>query len=144
MIGRASAGRGYPSLIGRLTAVAEVSQRYFFKRRSRLLQKDGFGAVLSRKSSIHSEHFQLNYRPGQSEGPRFGVVVAKKLVRFAVRRNRVKRLAREAFRLARPNLPRFDLVLRLRRAPASEAWEGLSREIEMLLRRLGSIKQDAP
>lgn len=48
-----------------------------------------------------------------SNGPRLGVVVAKKLIKQAVRRNGVKRIVREQFRLQRAGLPCVDLIVRL-------------------------------
>jgi len=45
--------------------------------------------------------------------PRIGLIVAKRHLRLAVHRNRLKRLLREAFRRASPELPDVDLVVRL-------------------------------
>lgn len=44
---------------------------------------------------------------------RLGLVVGKRLMKRAVDRNRVKRVARERFRLIRDQLPRLDIVIRL-------------------------------
>jgi len=44
---------------------------------------------------------------------RLGVVVPKRAVRLAVGRNRVKRWAREAFRVHQHRLPAQDVVLRV-------------------------------
>lgn len=43
--------------------------------------------------------------------PRLGLSVGRKFSKKAVIRNRCRRTLREAFRLARPALPDFDLVL---------------------------------
>lgn len=42
---------------------------------------------------------------------RLGISVAKKNIRLATRRNRLKRIARETFRLRFPNLPSRDFVV---------------------------------
>ena len=43
--------------------------------------------------------------------PRLGLSVGKKVWKHAVKRNRVRRVFREAFRLTAPELPPLDLVL---------------------------------
>lgn len=43
--------------------------------------------------------------------PRLGLSVGRKFSKKAVVRNRCRRVFRESFRLARPELPDFDLIL---------------------------------
>lgn len=51
--------------------------------------------------------------------PRLGLAITKACARRAIDRNRIKRIARESFRLEASNLPSVDLiVLCNRRAPA--------------------------
>jgi ribonuclease P protein component len=52
-------------------------------------------------------------------GPRLGLVVPKKILRTAVKRNRAKRLARELFRSKRGQLADLDLVVRVVAAPVA-------------------------
>ena len=47
---------------------------------------------------------------------RLGLAIAKKQIRLATRRNRLKRLARECFRQHREQLAGLDLVVMVRRA----------------------------
>jgi ribonuclease P protein component len=49
--------------------------------------------------------------------PRLALVVPKRLVKRAVDRNRIRRLAREAFRQRQAELGSRDFVLRVNRAP---------------------------
>ncbi|MCH2101786.1 MAG: ribonuclease P protein component [Planctomycetes bacterium] len=50
--------------------------------------------------------------PRLNPGPtRLGLSIGRKFSKKAVVRNRVRRIFREAFRLARPDLPPMDLVL---------------------------------
>lgn len=43
--------------------------------------------------------------------PRLGLSVGRKFHKHAVRRNRVRRVFRESFRLNRPDLPPLDMIL---------------------------------
>jgi ribonuclease P protein component len=54
-------------------------------------------------------------RPRSEPGHRLGLVIAKKNVRLAVQRNRIKRVAREFFRNLPDNDPAMDVVLLTRR-----------------------------
>lgn len=102
----------------------------------RLKKTDEFSSVFAFRRSLRGGPFQLFYRPNGLESARFGVVVGKKFVRQAVKRNRVKRVAREAFRLARSGLPSVDLVLRVM-AKRNDVHRGeLRREIEAMFAKL--------
>ena len=43
--------------------------------------------------------------------PRLGIIVAKKHIKLAVQRNRIKRLLRDSFRNKRDSLPHLDIVV---------------------------------
>ena len=60
---------------------------------------------------VHQPTFLLLAIPTQLRNGRIGLVVAKKKVRRAHERNRVKRLARESFRLHQQQLAHFDIVI---------------------------------
>lgn len=49
-----------------------------------------------------------------AQGPRLGMIVGRRAVRQAHERNRLKRVAREAFRLHCRHLPPLDIVLHVR------------------------------
>jgi ribonuclease P protein component len=79
----------------------------------------------------------LHYRfRRQGENARLGVVVAKRLVRRAVDRNLLRRLARENFRKVRTGLDSRDLVLRLVLNPGDLGRLALGKEIGTLLDRM--------
>lgn len=52
---------------------------------------------------VHQPHFLFLAKLTELPNSRLGIVVAKKKVRRAHERNRIKRLARESFRLHQPN-----------------------------------------
>lgn len=79
---------------------------------------------------------QLLYRPNGQGTARLGLIVARKLARKAVTRNCIKRVAREAFRSARPGLPPYDMVFRLIRATARVDRHCLRADMDSLLAKL--------
>ncbi|MBS1197572.1 MAG: ribonuclease protein component [Proteobacteria bacterium] len=82
--------------------------------------------------------FMLHYQP-RSEvyaDARLGLVIGKKQVKSAVRRNLIKRLARESFRKQRAGLEGYDIVLRLHARPETMDRRHLAGEIATLLGKL--------
>lgn len=97
-----------------------------FGKNLRLLNASDFKAVFDdapiRASHQHLLILSRTNTPGtdqdittQNETPRLGLVIAKKNVRLAVERNRIKRIARESFRLQQDKLPGVDAVVLARR-----------------------------
>lgn len=60
---------------------------------------------------VHQPHFLFLAKPSEQSKSRLGLVVAKKKVRRAHERNRIKRLARESFRLHQQQLDLLDIVV---------------------------------
>lgn len=60
---------------------------------------------------VHQPHFLFLAKHSEQPKSRLGIVVAKKKVRRAHERNRVKRLARESFRLHQQQLANLDIVV---------------------------------
>jgi len=90
-----------------------------FPRVARLLAKRDFSTVFEDNHVKRNapQVLMLCHRPAHPElvtGSRLGVIVAKKQVKRAHERNRLKRLAREQFRHLRHELPVADIVLLFR------------------------------
>ncbi len=112
-----------------------------FPKQYRLTRTDEFSSVFGFRRALKSPLFLLHYRlrsADEGEGARLGVVVAKRLLKRAVDRNLVKRLAREHFRLLRSRLPSRDLVLRLAVRPKTLDRRQLAEEIRGLLGKMAS------
>jgi ribonuclease P protein component len=60
---------------------------------------------------VHQPHFLFLATLTKQPKSRLGIVVAKKKVRRAHERNRVKRLARESFRLNQHHIDLLDIVI---------------------------------
>lgn len=67
--------------------------------------------------------------------PRIGLTIAKKNVKRAHERNRVKRLARESFRLRQYELPSMDFVVVAKKGVADLDNRTLMEALEKLWRR---------
>ncbi len=117
-----------------------IKPDFSFRSSFRLHDAEEFSSVFASRRVLRGNRFDLHYVAGTEDAARLGLIVAKRLAHRAVQRNLLKRLAREAFRHARPTLPPLDLVLRLARSPGNllsvEARRAWRAEIEQLLARL--------
>jgi ribonuclease P protein component len=84
---------------------------YEFNRESRLLTPDHFQNVFKNAIRFSSKHFTILITPNNSDTKRIGFAVAKKRVKLAVQRNRIKRIVRESYRLNQHNLPSIEIVV---------------------------------
>ncbi|GHE96293.1 ribonuclease P protein component [Thalassotalea profundi] len=82
-----------------------------FNRESRLLTPDHFKAVFSNATRFSSKHFTILITKNTDNNNRLGLAIAKKRVKLAVQRNRIKRLTRESFRLNQTTIPHIDIVV---------------------------------
>ena len=60
---------------------------------------------------VHQPHFLFLAKCTEQSQSRLGIIVAKKKVRRAHERNRIKRIARESFRLNQHDLDLLDIVV---------------------------------
>ncbi len=89
---------------------------YRFGKARRLLNAGDYSRVFDGAEARAShKHLLLLAKPNQEPGHRLGLVIAKKNVRLAVQRNRIKRVAREVFRVMPATEPCMDVVLLARR-----------------------------
>jgi ribonuclease P protein component len=87
-----------------------------FGRAKRLLNANDYSRVFDGPHA-RASHQHLLLLAKRNDGPvhRLGLVIAKKNVRSAVHRNRIKRVAREFFRALPCSEPTMDVVLLARR-----------------------------
>ncbi|UTF59064.1 ribonuclease P protein component [Gilvimarinus sp. DA14] len=93
-----------------------MSTSLAFRKHQRLLNARDFKAVFDDAPFRAShQHLLLLSRDNQSDCARLGLVIAKKNIRHAVDRNRVKRLIRESFRQHQHQLAGLDVIVLARR-----------------------------
>ncbi|MBQ0720596.1 MAG: ribonuclease P protein component [Gammaproteobacteria bacterium] len=112
-----------------------------FGRSKRLLTKAAYKAVFDHSPyRVSHRNLLLLARPNGLKEARLGLIVAKKNVRLAVGRNRIKRVVRDSFRLNQQSLSSIDIIFLARRGldrlePAVQqkllldSWRKLSRQI---------------
>lgn len=91
-----------------------------------------FRPALLQRPSARGEFFDIFAADAGRRAPRLGVVVPKRIVRLSSRRNLVKRLVRESFRMKLGDLRPLDWVVRLKRAASPTDRLRLRTELESL------------
>ncbi|MGX2974077.1 ribonuclease P protein component [Ursidibacter arcticus] len=87
-----------------------ASVKLTFSRELRLLAPVQFKAVFEQPFRASTPQLTLLARENSLENPRLGLTVAKKHLKRAHDRNRIKRIVRESFRLKQQQLPCYDFV----------------------------------
>ena len=87
-----------------------ASVKLTFSRELRLLTPVQFKAVFEQPFRASTPQLTLLARENSLENPRLGLTVAKKHLKRAHDRNRIKRIVRESFRLKQQQLPCYDFV----------------------------------
>ncbi|AFP85053.1 ribonuclease P protein component [secondary endosymbiont of Ctenarytaina eucalypti] len=85
--------------------------RLEFPRELRLLTPHHFTFVFQQPQRSGTSHVTILGRLNKLGHPRVGFAIAKKHVKRAHERNRIKRLTRESFRLHQHTLPSMDFVV---------------------------------
>jgi ribonuclease P protein component len=88
-----------------------VAKRYLFSKKQRLRNNDRFKGILGHKCCAGNDLFKVYVAGNDCGYPRFGVSAPKRCGN-AVLRNRLKRLAREAFRVSQHDIATgYDYLL---------------------------------
>ncbi len=83
-----------------------------FSKSFRLLNASDYQSVFNDAPFRAShQHLLILSRSNQTQTPRLGLVIAKKHIRLAVQRNRIKRILRETFRQNQKQLDGIDAVV---------------------------------
>ena len=100
--------------------MTDSKQDSSFGRHKRLLTKSDYQHVFDNAPfKASSQTFLLLAKPSLGDTSRLGLVIAKKHIKTAVGRNRVKRQARELFRCQKEGALPLDMVLLARSGAGS-------------------------
>ena len=86
-----------------------------FSRELRLIKAEDYQYVFANAKRFGNHNFTLLVRKNDVGHARLGLAIAKKSVKLAVDRNRIKRLIRESFRHEISELPPVDIIAMCRR-----------------------------
>ncbi|GGW65916.1 ribonuclease P protein component [Alishewanella tabrizica] len=107
-----------------------------FGRELRLLTPSQFDNVFQNPFRVASPLFTILAKPNQLTHPRIGLTIAKKRVKLAVHRNRIKRCVRDNFRLHQHQLPGVDLVLMVKGDISNTPNDELLKQLERLWQKI--------
>jgi len=94
--------------------------KYFsFKKKDRILKRREFLLLKRSGKKVHNRNFIGIYSEGRYRKGRIGITVSKKIGN-AVKRNRIKRLIREHFRMNRDKMPKHKDVNVIAKKKAGE------------------------
>ncbi|MBV5302017.1 MAG: ribonuclease P protein component [Methylococcales bacterium] len=88
---------------------------FSFSQQLRLKKPAEYKKVFTNPTKSSDMYFTLLAVKNEFDYPRLGLVIAKKNIRKAVHRNRIKRIIRDNFRCHRHNVCNIDIVVMARR-----------------------------
>lgn len=112
-----------------------------FPKANRLLTSGDFQSVFA-DAPFRASHkyFLILARPNQRNHSRLGLIIAKKHIRLATERNRIKRLIRETFRRLPPTSAGIDVIVLARKGMDTldnrELLEQLDRQWQRIARKV--------
>lgn len=94
--------------------------------------------MINSKRQIGGDFVQIYMKPNEFDHARFGLIVSKKIEQCAVKRNRIKRILRDNFRLNRfrDAITATDWVVRVKRSVTREDSAKLLTEVQSLMMKL--------
>ncbi len=119
---------------------------YKFNRESRLLTPGHFQKVFSKPVRFGSRHFtvlttekpqtSISDKHNSVNKNRLGLAIAKKKIKLAVQRNRIKRQVRESFRLNQHQIPAIDIVVMVKSGIDKLDNKTINQELEKVWRKI--------
>ena len=82
-----------------------------FQKKLRLCTKSQIKNVFDKKQKISQNSIAIFFCYNGLGYARLGIVIPKKNINFAVRRNKIKRIIRESFRINQKTIRNFDVII---------------------------------
>lgn len=110
--------------------------KFSLPKQAKLTKTDDFSSVFNLRNRIATPYLVMRFKPNTFNRPRLGLIVAKKTAKLAVKRNYMRRVIRELFRLSQHDLPAIDLVIQAQKPFEKTEFSAIKREFEQLTRKL--------
>ena len=111
-----------------------LSNNKSFPKSSRLVKGHEFRYMRENSKSILGKSIVLCYAPAPDNQRRLGIVVSRKFHKHAVKRNRAKRIIREAYRHLQDTLPNYWFVIISRARLAGKTSVEVQKELIKLIK----------
>lgn len=105
---------------------------YKFAQTHRLLKADEFSSVFLFRKVRFGTYLKIYLRPNELDNSRLGLIVSKKVHKRAVRRNYMKRVIRESFRLNYALWNNYDIVVRVQKCFTQDDFLAITAEFMRL------------
>lgn len=107
---------------------------------SSLKKKTDFDNVYKKGKVFGNRNFTLRYLKNGKNANRLGIIVSKKVSKRAVKRNKLRRQIREAYRKIDTSVkPGYDLIITAKASCLDEAFSVLEKSIHHLFLKEGLI-----
>jgi len=110
--------------------------KFSLPKQAKLIKTDDFSSVFNLRKRIAMPYLVMRFKPNALNRPRLGLIVAKKTAKLAVKRNYMRRVLRELFRLNQHDLPAIDLVIQAQKAFDTADFNNVKQEFEQLMLKL--------
>ncbi|MCZ6527266.1 MAG: ribonuclease P protein component [Candidatus Dadabacteria bacterium] len=107
---------------------------YTFPKELKIRKTSQYEEIFGKSKRLRSKYFDILYVQNSLGYSRAGLVVSKKNVRSAVKRNRIKRLVREVFRNNKSLFDSLDVVFLAKKGSDTLNYSNVKREIEETIR----------
>ena len=110
--------------------------KFSLPKQAKLIKTDDFSSVFNLRKRIATPYLVMRFKPNALNRPRLGLIVAKKTAKLAVKRNYMRRVLRELFRLNQHGLPAIDLVIQAQKVFETADFNRIKQEFEQLTFKL--------
>lgn len=110
-----------------------------FPRAARLTSPKDFARLRGSSRRVGTRHFSAEVAVNPLGRARLGLAISKRVSKKAVRRNRIKRIARDSFRRGRDRFPAVDILLIARASADLQNNASLRDELSCLWERIVTL-----